>query len=131
MPTPKGVRLGGRKKGTPNKSTATLKERMDRLKCDPFTVLARIANGELACGVCHGKGKTRYQSAEGADRTLERLCQSCYGSKLERISPAERGKAAAELAQYLEAKRKAIEHSGTEGGPIQARVEVVFVKPTL
>ncbi len=123
----KGHKTGGRRKGSGNKNTATLRERIMNFGCDPFAVLADIAKGELDCGVCLGKGKTRYQAAGDAERSFERICQSCYGSKRERISPAERGKAAAELAQYLEAKRKAIEHSGPEGGPVQARVTVEFV----
>ncbi len=123
----KGKKTGGRQKGSGNKHTATLRERIARFNCDPFEVLADIANGNLDCGVCLGAGKTRYQAAADGDRTFERVCQSCYGSKRERISPAERGKAAAELAQYIEAKRKAVEHTGIDGGPIEHEHVIRFV----
>ena len=122
-----GAKFGGRKKGTPNKVTASIAEKLAAWACDPFKTLAAIADGDLACNVCRGKGKTRYQAAHDGDRTFERTCQSCYGSKFEKVSPAERGKAAAELAQYIAPKRKAIEHSGPEGGPMQAKVTVEFV----
>ena len=51
-----------------------------------------------------------------------RTCQSCYGTLFEACSPELRGKMGAELAQYVEAKRKAIEVSGTLGTPDLAAV---------
>lgn len=125
MPVGQGRNNGGRKKGTPNKSTGTLAERIRLSGCDPFAVLADIAAGQLNCGVCRGEGKTKYQA--GFDKLSLRTCQSCYGSGKERISPAERSRAAAELAQYLEPKRKAIELSGSGGGPVLTQIEVVMV----
>ena len=115
MPVPKGVHVGGRKKGTPNKRTLILQDRLARWKCDPFEVLSMIARGELLCGVCRGTGKTSFQPARGLEKTAKRTCESCYGSGKERISPGERCKAAAELAQYMEPKRKAIEVRATDG----------------
>lgn len=126
-----GERRGGRKAGTPNKLTNGLKERLASWDCDPFQVLANIARGELQCGVCRGEGRTKFQpggQAKGSRAPGVRICQSCWGSGLERISPAERGKAAAELCQYVEAKRKAIEHTGAEGGPIEHKHEIVLVE---
>jgi len=38
-----GERRGGREAGTPNKSTADLKERLAALGCDPIEGMARIA----------------------------------------------------------------------------------------
>ena len=35
-------KTGGRKKGTPNRATLTLKEKLDALGCDPLIELARM-----------------------------------------------------------------------------------------
>ena len=45
-----GKKTGGRKRGTPNKRTADLIERLERLKCDPIEALARIAKGAEKAG---------------------------------------------------------------------------------
>lgn len=118
-----GKKTGGRIKGSVNKSTGKLVERLRTWGCDPFQVLADIARGELLCGVCRGEGKTRFQP-HGARRPGIRPCQSCWGSGKERISPSERGKAAAELAGYIEAKRKAVEHS-MEDGTLQGLADIL------
>lgn len=39
----KGERRGGRKKGTPNKATAELREQLAALNCDPLEATVRIA----------------------------------------------------------------------------------------
>lgn len=104
-----------------------VEEACKKVGIDVFVVLAEQAAGKMKCNVCRGTGKTRYQPAHGETGTLERKCQSCYGSGFEKISPKDRGWAAAELAQYLEAKRKAIEVTGEGGGPLQASVTVRFV----
>lgn len=39
-------KTGGRKKGTPNRATLTLKEKLDGMGCDPLIELARIAMNE-------------------------------------------------------------------------------------
>jgi hypothetical protein len=36
-------KTGGRKKGTPNRATLTLQERLEAVDCDPLLELARIA----------------------------------------------------------------------------------------
>jgi hypothetical protein len=38
-----GERRGGRKKGTPNKKTASIKDKLDSLGCDPIAGMAKIA----------------------------------------------------------------------------------------
>lgn len=38
-----GEHRGGRKKGTPNKGTVDIQERLARLKCDPIEGMAKIA----------------------------------------------------------------------------------------
>jgi hypothetical protein len=45
-----GERRGGRTKGTPNKKTASIQEKLDALKCDPLEGMARIANEAMANG---------------------------------------------------------------------------------
>lgn len=116
-----GERRGGRVKGQPNRKTIEVAETLARLKCDPIAGMARIANGDVDCGVCHGKGRTKYQPARG-EAIAERTCESCYGSGKERISPELKGKMHAELAQYLLPKRKAIEVSGPGGGPLLVEI---------
>lgn len=127
MSTPKGVRYGGRQKGTPNKVNAAVSEKLARWKCDPFHVLAKIAMGDLPCGTCYGKGRTKFQSGS-SDFPGERICQSCWGSRRERITTAERSRAAAELTEFVAAKRKAVEVTGADGGPLDMVLEVVFVE---
>ncbi|MBZ5607253.1 MAG: hypothetical protein LAP38_03275 [Acidobacteriia bacterium] len=109
-------KIGGRAKGTPNKLTREAIEILERLGCNPIEGMARIAQGDVPCRVCRGKGKTLYQPARGKE-LAERTCESCYGRGLEIITPELSGKMYAELAQYIFPKRKAIEHTVTETGP--------------
>lgn len=44
MPVPKGTRVGGRKKGTPNKATADVKAAAQHYTTQALTVLAEIMN---------------------------------------------------------------------------------------
>lgn len=146
---PKGTRGGGRKKGTANKKTRDIQEKLDRLGCDPHKGMAIIAMNELPCGVCRGKLKTKCKLPEGShakdcaitearlikgklkctcDGFTMRVCESCYETGFEACSPELRGKMFAELAAYISPKRKAIEHTGPEGGPIDHKLEIVFVE---
>lgn len=144
----------GRKKGTPNKSTAQAHEIMDRLKVDPIELLALIAARKIPCGTCIDKnrkptGRTKYILPLGqhwrecaitkakltkgellctCDGIGERDCLSCFGTTWERIPTETMLKASAELAQYKHPKKKAIEVSGPQGGPIENRMELVFVE---
>jgi len=45
-PAPGSPRTGGRKKGTPNKKTQALLDRLEELACDPLELSAKIALGE-------------------------------------------------------------------------------------
>ncbi len=72
-----------------------------------------IASNRLPCGVCRGTGKTKYKTAAG--NIEERKCESCYGTLFEACSPELRGKMHAELAQYVAPKRKAIDHTNSDG----------------
>lgn len=143
----------GRKTGSVNESTAQAHETMARLGVDPIELMALIAARRVTCGTCidkNGKptGETYYTLAEG-DHSRKcaitkakgkkqvactclgigtRVCESCWGILRERINVTDMLKASAELAQYKHAKRKAIEHTGPEGGPIQFGVRVISVK---
>lgn len=86
-----------------------------------------IALNTVPCGVCRGRGKTKYRLPDKG--IAERLCESCYGTLWESCSPELRGKMYAELAQYEHPKRKAIEVTGEGGGSIQQSLTVRFVHP--
>jgi hypothetical protein len=133
--------MGGRAKGTPNRRTQDIQEKLARIGCDPIRGMAEIALNRLPCGVCRGELKTKYlmpqgnhttecRTANSAECTCEgigtRICQSCYGSGWEACSPELRGKMYAEIAQYVLPKRKAIEHSGIDGDDIGVRLVVEF-----
>lgn len=88
-----------RPKGSKNKSDMGLAEKAAALGCDPFEILCRFALGDW-----QGLG---YKSEHTLTPTQK-------GEVIEKpiITPEIRHKAAAEAAQYLHPKRKAIEHSG-------------------
>ena len=132
---------GGRVKGTPNRRTMDIQEKLERIGCDPIRGMAEIALNRLPCGVCRGEGKTKYALPHGhhseechasseakciCDGIGMRTCMSCYGSLWEACSPELRGKMYAEIAQYVLPKRKAIEHSGVDGEDIGVRLLVEF-----
>jgi phage/plasmid primase-like uncharacterized protein len=121
-------KVGGRKPGSRNKER-TVREILDALNIEPIEGLALIAEGTAECTVCHGKGKSKYQPDRGNGKVFERQCESCYGSGLERISPQTRVKAYAELAEYMHPKRKSVEVTGTDGGPLKTSLLVEFVDP--
>lgn len=131
----KGSKTGGRAKGTPNKLTRTLRETLDRLGCDPIEGLALISLRRVSCGTCIDKnlkptGKTKFTLEQGHHAKgckggmghtctclgiSERPCQSCFGTKWEKISVETKLRADTELASYVEPKRKAIEVSNPDG----------------
>ena len=45
-------KTGGRQKGTPNKATQTVAEKLDALGCDPIEGMARIAMNERIPSTC-------------------------------------------------------------------------------
>lgn len=112
-----GEHRGGRKPGTPNKPTQLLRERLAAIGCDYVGFLALTVKNEVPCGVCRGTGRTKFKSTSGKPAVRE--CQSCWGDKLERLDPKLRVQAAATLMEYCEAKRKAVEVTGDEGGPVE------------
>lgn len=123
-----GKKTGGRKPGSLNKRNGTIRERLIALNCDIIEYLALTVKNEVPCGVCRGTGKTKFQPAGSTRFSGERTCQSCWGSKLERLKPSERREAASDLLQYTETKLKAIEHQGPGGGPIQHAHTIKLVK---
>ena len=136
---PKGEHLrgrkppgSGRKKGVKDKKKVefeTASQILERMNMCPIERMARMADGDVPCGVCFGKGKTLWQAGKKPDDLRERICQSCYGSCKEKISPELRQRCLAELANYKHAKLKAVEHTGPAGGPIQhAVISVEFVR---
>lgn len=119
----KGIKTGGRVAGVPNKTTSTVKDALAALGCDVFSGMAHIALGNVICNVCLGNLVSPVQLPDGehaADCPYENLigvkctcdgitlrkCQSCKGTGREIVSPELRGKMYAELAQYVEAKKK-------------------------
>jgi hypothetical protein len=97
-------RMGGRKKGTPNKDKIELLAKAQELGVDPFEVLLLFAKGDW--------------KALGYDSEKYVASESDHGSIYKwTIEPSVRAKCASEACQYLYAKRKAIEHSGEINNP--------------
>ncbi len=141
-PRPPGA---GRKKGDLNK--VTVEQRLKQLNCDPIEYAARVVNNDVPCGVCRGAGVTIFQPrrkrsfdltnpeevadwAEGQDKKeadgKPRKCQSCWGSKLERIDPKTRLDAAVRLMSKIAPDLKAIEATIEQSGEMDHRIEIVF-----
>lgn len=100
MAVPKGTRIGGRAKGTPNAQTKTLQEIAEASGCDPFQVLIWFAMGDYE--------KLGY----------EQMTMKQYGENVSyelTISPELRQKSAKDACKYLHPERKAIEHTGANG----------------
>lgn len=142
MAQPKGVRYGGRQKGTPNRKTVDIQEKLAHLKCDPVAILAHIATRQIPCGTCIDKnrkptGKTAYKlpadshaaKCKGSPCTCagigERVCESCFGTKWERINVKDMGDAAGKLARMIVPELKAIEISGAIDIGLGAAAEII------
>lgn len=142
-----GKKTGGKVKGSKNRITKLKEKLAGGLPIEKGVAFAELVlDGKVPCGVCHGKGKTKFQPRrkkvdglwvdgvadmednEIAPKLGERTCQSCYGSGLERLSPGERLRAALDLIEYGYAKKKAIEVSGPDGGAIQHAMTVKYVE---
>lgn len=104
-PRPEGA---GRKKGTPNKRASDLAERAKELNVDPFDVLLFFTKGDWkALG---------YKAS-----TETKVNHLGIEYEVERITPEMRLQAAKEASQYIYPKRKALEHTGANGGAIEHR----------
>lgn len=86
----KGFKTGGRRKGSLNKKNAQMLEMAERLGVNPFEILLQFAKGDHKALRINPK----------------------------QLTPDHRLKAAGEASQYLYPKRKALEHSGPNGEPI-------------
>lgn len=94
----------GRPKGAPNKKSAQLDEVAKRLKCDPFEILCRFANGDWK-----GLGyENECYFSEKPDGSVK------MGYV---IGPDLRVQAAKEAIKYLHAQKKAVELSSDPEGP--------------
>jgi DnaJ-class molecular chaperone len=116
----------GRTRGAGSAAT-TIKEYLASIGCSPAEYLASVVQNRVPCRVCRGAGKTKFQPAGSERFQGERTCQSCWGSKLERISPELAVNAAAKLLERTEPQLKAIEVSGSADKP-PVSVRVVLVK---
>lgn len=112
-----GKREGaGRPKGAVNKKSRIVEEILENLNCDPLTNLARIANGERVMSLAYANKET------GEFVELEVM------PTIDQIQ-----KANGDLMKYIYPQRKAVEHSGPEGGaiPVDAQINILPVKPII
>lgn len=103
----KGKKTGGRVKGTLNRDTLTVREKAETLGIDPYEILLLFAKGD-------------WKALGYTEEFIEVQSKDCTNYQYV-IDPAVRARCAAEAVQYIEPKRKAIEHSGLNGGPIEVR----------
>jgi hypothetical protein len=80
-----GEKRGGRQKGTPNKRTLAVTDKLEALGCDPIQRMAQIAMDE-------------------------------------EVEVTIRARLLTELAQYIAPKRKAVEVTGEDGGPLELEI---------
>lgn len=108
----------GKKAGQQNKATLEGKERVERYGKEAIEFHHAVMTNKLPCGVCRGEGKTKFQPGGDSDKPSLRTCQSCWGSKMERIDPKVRqGSAESLLDRYLP-KLKHVEHANDEDHPL-------------
>lgn len=138
----------GRQKGVPTKAKIefeTASQVLEKIGLNPIERQARMADGDVPCGVCFGKGKTKFQpkrrkpkpgtdplafdfeDVDQHESLSERTCQSCYGSGREQISPELRQRCLSDLAKYVYPTLKQIEHTGPAGEPLPP-IRVEWVK---
>ena len=101
-----GTKTGGRDKGTPNKRTVMLREQLEAAgmtdDLHPVVMMFKVYTGEMTMPVVIKGGK------DEADEVV-----------VMELPPDLRVKCMAEVAQYLEPKRKAVELVGEGGEPIK------------
>lgn len=118
-------KTGGRKKGTPNRSTIQVVERLQELGSDPVKGLAEFADGITVCRSCNAKGKVTIdqyymmskasmpkeaKAATIAARSRANInCPQCLGTKERPVSDIVTLKARSELMNYIAPKRKAVD----------------------
>ena len=120
-----GRKTGGRVKGS---RTIQIQRQGNRLVIKASERIRQILEGKLPCSVCRGVGRTKYQPKGPDGKTSDRTCLSCYGSKFEQLSPELIARTALSIREEAYPKLKAVEHTGAEGGPLQAAITVRFVE---
>jgi len=115
-------KTGGRKKGTPNKKTQEVIERLKELGCDPIEGMAKIAMGVSPCVSCEESGFIKAEEEK-------EVCPNCNGLGVLESSIELKGQMYKELAQYIAPKRKAVEISGDIENPFTiSLIERTIVK---
>lgn len=104
-------KYGGRKKGTPNKTTLPLEEKARELGVDPFEILLRFAAGDWE-GLGYDAEIYHQEKPDGSVR---------MGYV---ITPNMRLTAAGEACQYIYPKRKAVELKGNDDD--SAAIQIVI-----
>lgn len=120
-----GKKTGGRKRGTPNKKSRDVLERLEDLKSDPLGGLAEFATGAATCHTCDAKGKVsidQYYTTMRItmDEEIKQLspeqrsepqytCPLCRGTKHRALEDQLVLRARSELMQYIAPKRKAMD----------------------
>ncbi len=105
----KGVRYGGRQKGTKNKEQVDVAGKLRAMGFDPFEAMAQLASGTAPCTGCFATGKAKSLGKGG--KVVSVTCPKCLGTKKENVSHELRGNMAKELAKYVAPQLKAIEYS--------------------
>jgi len=114
-----GERRGGRKRGVPNRQTRELRALLeangvDLEKDHPVLFLTRVYIGSFTMPVI-----VTETTEDGPQQVVRDLP----------ATPELRVKCAAEVANYLEPKRKAIEHTGADGEPLPATPVMILFGP--
>lgn len=111
MGPPKGVRVAGRQKGTPNKKTQDLLDKANELGVDPFEVVLFYA-------------KRDWKALGFSSETITRCAKGGETFEEDRITAKMQLDAATDACQYLYPKRKAVELSSDPENPIDLNVKV-------
>jgi len=112
---PRGLpKTGGRKPGTPNKRTVEVQERLAALGCDPIEAMAKAVVLD-AVALCVEGGYLTAAEAKDNPGLARAMAIKLYPPELTL-------RMAAELAQYVAPKRKAIEHTGRGGEALKLEV---------
>lgn len=107
-------KIGGRSKGTGNKGLSAT-EIAEEMGVNPIRIL-----GYFALGDWKGAG---FPSATYAKLYGKEFIEEMY------ITPTLMQKSAAELAQYMFAKLKAIEHSGSIDSNVESKTQLIISLP--
>lgn len=103
----KGIKTGGRKKGSKNKRSWDARVLADKLGVDPLEVLLNFAKRDWeALGYKSPEFVVGY--SKDGDPITEEVC-----------NPNRQLNAARDASKYLYSQLKSIEHSGKDGEPIQ------------